>query len=220
MKPTKSLMFARKYSVIGLALLLLTSIAIQIPAADAGYGPDQEKEAKLIAILKSDSPPQDKAIPCKQLAIHGTKDAVPALAALLSNADLASWARIALEAIPDSAADDALRAAMGNLQGKLLVGDQLDRRASRRKGSERTGEKTKRRECRSSVGGSGRPWPHWRACGHQGAEQSVTALAGRGSFGGGRRFNLMRGEVLRDGEKQRCDQNRSEEHTSELQSRV
>jgi HEAT repeat protein len=122
MKPTKSLMFARKYSVIGLALLLLTSIAIQIPAADAGYGPDQEKEAKLIAILKSDSPPQDKAIPCKQLAIHGTKDAVPALAALLSNADLASWARIALEAIPDSAADDALRAAMGNLQGKLLVG--------------------------------------------------------------------------------------------------
>ena len=83
---------------------------------------DKEKERKLIAVLRSDAPPQDKAIPCKQLAIYGTKDAVPALAALLSNPELASWARIALEAIPDPTVDYALRTAMGKLQGNLLVG--------------------------------------------------------------------------------------------------
>jgi HEAT repeat protein len=81
-----------------------------------------EKQRKLISVLQSDAPPQDKAIACKQLAVYGAKDAVPALAPLLADARLASWARIALEAIPDPAADDALRAAMGNLQGRLLIG--------------------------------------------------------------------------------------------------
>ena len=101
---------------------LLTMGAGQLQAAPDVNSTDKEKESKLIAVLKSDAPPQDKAIPCKQLAIYGTKDAVPALAALLSNPDLASWARIALEAIPDPAVDDALRTAMGKLQGNLLVG--------------------------------------------------------------------------------------------------
>ncbi|MGD9647010.1 MAG: HEAT repeat domain-containing protein, partial [Pirellulales bacterium] len=50
------------------------------------------------------------------------KAAVPELAKLLADEQLASWARIALEAIPDPAADEALRAAVGELQGKLLVG--------------------------------------------------------------------------------------------------
>src|SRR6267378_66109 len=94
----------------------------QLQAAPNVNSTDKEKERNLIAILQSDAPPQDKAIPCKQLAIYGTKDAVPALAALLSNPDLASWARIALEAIPDPEVDDALRTAMGKLQGNLLVG--------------------------------------------------------------------------------------------------
>ena len=37
-------------------------------------------------------------------------------------AELSSWARIALEVIPDAAADHALRTASGQLQGRLLVG--------------------------------------------------------------------------------------------------
>ena len=79
-------------------------------------------ESNLIAVLKSDAPPQDKAIACKQLAVYGSKAAVPALAALLPDKELASWARIALESIPGPAADDALRAAMGKVQGRLLIG--------------------------------------------------------------------------------------------------
>ena len=56
------------------------------------------------------------------MAVHGTGDAVPALAPLLADDQLASWARIALEVIPDPAADEALRQAMGKLKGRLLVG--------------------------------------------------------------------------------------------------
>lgn len=106
-------------SCLSTALVLLLS-AWPAPAADPSSA--AEKQAKLIAILKSDAPPQDKAIPCKQLAIYGTKEAVPALAPLLADKDLASWARIALEAIPGPEADAALREALPKLNGVLLVG--------------------------------------------------------------------------------------------------
>ncbi len=81
-----------------------------------------EKQRALIRILKTNAPPAEQALACKQLAIYGTKGAVPALAPLLSDPHLASWARIALEAIPGSAPAAALRSAMGKLQGELLIG--------------------------------------------------------------------------------------------------
>jgi HEAT repeat protein len=82
----------------------------------------QEREAKLIAVLQSDAPPAEKAITCKRLSVYGTAEAVPALAPLLLDKELSSWARIALEVIPGPAADEALRNAMGKAQGRLLVG--------------------------------------------------------------------------------------------------
>jgi HEAT repeat protein len=81
-----------------------------------------EQQRKLIAVIKSSAPPKDKAIACKRLAIYGTEDAVPALAPLLADQELASWARIALEAIPGPAADAALRKAVSKLHGRLLIG--------------------------------------------------------------------------------------------------
>jgi HEAT repeat protein len=104
-------------------LLALVLCAGQARAA-AAHSPDSaaEKQRALIRVLQTNAPPAEKALACKQLAIYGTKDAVPALAPLLSDPHLASWARIALEAIPDPAADAALRSAMGKLQGKLLIG--------------------------------------------------------------------------------------------------
>ncbi|HUV66193.1 MAG TPA: HEAT repeat domain-containing protein [Sedimentisphaerales bacterium] len=80
------------------------------------------KESDLIAVLQSDAPTDQKAITCKHLAIYGTEQSVPALAPLLADKELASWARIALEAIPGPAADAALRDALGKLKGRLLVG--------------------------------------------------------------------------------------------------
>ena len=90
-------------------------VAQDRPAADL-------KQRELIAVLESDAPKGEKAITCKRLAIYGTEQSVPALAPLLADEELASWARIALEAIPGTAADTALRNALGKLQGRLLVG--------------------------------------------------------------------------------------------------
>ena len=111
------------WSVMLITALVAAAFAGQATAASAGSKQaPAEKQRKLISVLKSDAARGDKAIACKELAIYGTQDAVPALAALLSDPELASWARIALEAIPGSAPDAALREAMGRLQGRLLVG--------------------------------------------------------------------------------------------------
>jgi HEAT repeat protein len=89
----------------------------------AQEGPPSEVEAQLIAVLDAaDAAPADKAITCKKLLVHGTKNAVPALAKLLPNPELSSWARIALEAIPDPAADVALREALATVTGRQLIG--------------------------------------------------------------------------------------------------
>ena len=99
----------------------VTASPALIAAAEAQDSP-AKKERALISVLQSSAPQAEKAITCKKLAIYGSKVAVPALAPRLADADLASWARIALEAIPDPAADAALRDALDKLQGKLLVG--------------------------------------------------------------------------------------------------
>jgi HEAT repeat protein len=108
-------------STTWLAMLLAASLTCAAAAAES-QSAAAEKERGLISTLQSSAPAAEKAITCKQLAIYGSKDAVPALALLLSDKELASWARIALEAIPGPAADEALREAMGKVQGRLLVG--------------------------------------------------------------------------------------------------
>lgn len=79
-------------------------------------------ETALIAILAGDGPKGDKALACKRLAVYGSEKAIPELAKLLSDPQLASWTRIAIEAIPGTAADEALRAACSSLKGNLLIG--------------------------------------------------------------------------------------------------
>ena len=108
--------------VFGFAFFLGAIQSAAIPASGADPTPADENERQLIAVLQSDAPTPDKAITCKRLAIYGTGKAVPALAPLLADPELASWARIALEAIPDEAADEALRDALVKLEGRLLVG--------------------------------------------------------------------------------------------------
>src|SRR5262245_24029641 len=92
------------------------------PARAADEASAAEKERELIALLRSDAAPAEKAVACKQLAVYGSGEAVPELAKLLADEQLASWARIALEAIPGQAPDEALRKALDSVQGKLLAG--------------------------------------------------------------------------------------------------
>lgn len=104
-----------------LSLAALSSfVAVSLRAAAASAAAP-EKETALIETLRS-GPRPDKAMACKQLTIYGTKRAVPDLAPLLADAQLASWARIALEAIPGPEADEALRTATTTLKGDLLIG--------------------------------------------------------------------------------------------------
>ena len=98
-------------------------LAVEPLGLDGAEQSSSERQQELIAILESpDSPRADKAITCKHLTRCGDAAAVPALAALLGDEQLAAWARIALEAISDPAADQALRTAASQLQGRLLVG--------------------------------------------------------------------------------------------------
>lgn len=63
-----------------------------------------------------------RAKACVRLGELGAKEAVPALAALLSDEHLNVYARYGLEPIADPSVDDALRGALGKLKGVRLIG--------------------------------------------------------------------------------------------------
>lgn len=120
----------RAHSALPAAAAASVSGAVAPAALAQGLGPHAgapaltaaAEERKLIAVLESDAPPLDKDLACRRLAVIGTKQAVPALAALLSDEELSGMARYGLEPIPDPSVDEALRAAMGRLEGRLLIG--------------------------------------------------------------------------------------------------
>ncbi len=78
---------------------------------------------QLVAMLKDPkSTVFQKAIACKKLSISGGKDAIPPMAALLSHPQLSCYARFGMEPNPDPSVDDAFRAALPQLTGKLQIG--------------------------------------------------------------------------------------------------
>jgi HEAT repeat protein len=95
--------------------LALAATLLAVTAAAA-------QEEKQIAVLKSDATQKEKADACRELSRIGTKAAVPALAALLSDEQLGQMARNALEPLPDPSVDVALREALGKLKGRPLQG--------------------------------------------------------------------------------------------------
>jgi hypothetical protein len=79
--------------------------------------------AALIAILKDAGATEfQKAKACQRAGELGTKEAVPALAALLGDPHMSTYARYGLEPIADPSVDEALRAALSKLKGNLLIG--------------------------------------------------------------------------------------------------
>jgi hypothetical protein len=76
----------------------------------------------LIRILQDPNSSEfEKSKACMQLALVGDKNAVPALAALLSNPKLSHYARFGLVPIPDPSVDEAFRATLSTAKGTLLV---------------------------------------------------------------------------------------------------
>ncbi len=89
------------------------------------YNKPAEREQlrkRLAGFLSSDATPDSKRFASEQLSIIGTAEEVPALAKLLTYEELSHPARIALERIPDAAAEDALRDSLSKTKGKLLIG--------------------------------------------------------------------------------------------------
>ena len=111
---------ARK--IASLAVLVSLFAALASSHGQDARPPAQSREAKAIAVLKSNASPEDKTNACLELSRIGTKEAVAPLAALLGDETMAHMARYALEPIPDAAVDAALRDALGRLQGRPLVG--------------------------------------------------------------------------------------------------
>ncbi len=81
-----------------------------------------EPVGKLAGVLTSSADHKTKADACRELAVAGTAEAVPALAGLLGDEKLCHMARYGLEPIPDASVDEALRAALTKLKGRPLVG--------------------------------------------------------------------------------------------------
>lgn len=102
----------------------LTVIAsVLVMGALFAQTPSKPTVAELIAVLgRSDATLFQKARACQQLGEFGTKEAVPALAALLSDPVLGAYARSGLEGIPDPSAAAALHAALPKLKGNQLIG--------------------------------------------------------------------------------------------------
>jgi hypothetical protein len=81
------------------SVVLVVAVFALAATARAADNDNAAKEKELIEKLRS-APAAEKALACKQLAVYGTPQAVGELAKLLTDEQLASWSRIALEAIP------------------------------------------------------------------------------------------------------------------------
>jgi HEAT repeat protein len=108
-----------RHIAVALAAVLMLAQSSRLFAQAA----EKPTEAGALAVLaKADAPLNEKEGACRQLAVIGTKAAVPVLAGMLTDEKLSHMARNALETIPDPAVDEALRDAAGKVKGKLLVG--------------------------------------------------------------------------------------------------
>jgi len=107
-------------------LLLMLVVAMLLSSAVCSYAqtvaPASQQDEFIATLKSSEASRKQKNDACRHLSLIATKKAIPALAALLADAELNHMARYALETIPDKAVDDALLAALDTLTGKPLVG--------------------------------------------------------------------------------------------------
>lgn len=104
--------------------LLLAGLTVLPAAVAAGPTPLLAQTAdQCLAVLKDPGATRKARMDaCRQLGVLGGPDAVPVLAPLLADPELSHMARYALEPNPSPAVDEAFRAALGKLRGRLLVG--------------------------------------------------------------------------------------------------
>ncbi len=147
---------------------LLLAVAGQSFAQDAAK-PAKEQEAELIAVLKSGASREDKANACRKLALVGTRECVPALAALLGDEALAHMARYALEPIPDPAVQHGAARRAREGQGPAARRRHREHRgAPRRQGHRAARRAAQGPRCRRRPGGREGAGPDRFGSGDQG----------------------------------------------------
>jgi hypothetical protein len=102
---------------LNVSLVILLALTASRAAAA-----DQAAESKWIEVLNSSAGQKEKADACRELAHVGTAQALSALVKMLPDPDLSHMARYAMETMPGSEVDAALRKALESLKGRQLVG--------------------------------------------------------------------------------------------------
>jgi HEAT repeat protein len=111
------------FAVVSLVLMIAVFTTEPVLAQDEPTQLTLEEEAaQHLATLQSDADLHEKAVACIRLASIGGPDAVPVLAELLDDDQLAHYARFGLESNPDSSVDLTFREALDRLEGPHLVG--------------------------------------------------------------------------------------------------
>jgi len=102
--------------------LALTEVTEAIKNAHGNKTETADIEKNLLSILESDATRAGKQFACRQLSVIGTEQSVPVLTKMLIDEETSDMARFALERIPATAVDSALRDALSKASGKPKVG--------------------------------------------------------------------------------------------------
>ena len=106
----------------GQSRLALTEVSEIIKKAHGNKAELAKIEKALLGVLESDAKRAGKQFVCRELSIIGTEQSVPVLAKMLAGEETSDMARYALERIPGSAVDEALRGAIRGAKGNARIG--------------------------------------------------------------------------------------------------
>jgi hypothetical protein len=107
----------------GQSRLPLTEVSEIIKKAQGDKDQLAKIEKDLLSVLNApDATQAGKQFVCRELSIIGTEKSVPTLAKMLTGEETSDMARYALERIPGSAVDEALRDSLGKAKGKAEIG--------------------------------------------------------------------------------------------------
>jgi len=100
----------------------LTELSAYIGSMHGNTAELKNIEKALLGVLDSDAKRAGKQFVCRELSIIGTEQSVPTLAKMLAGEETSDMARYALERIPGSAVDEALRGSLRGTRGKVRIG--------------------------------------------------------------------------------------------------
>jgi type 1 glutamine amidotransferase len=106
----------------GQSRLVLTEVSEVVKKAHGNKAELAKVEKALLGVLDSDAKRAGKQFVCRELSIIGTEQSVPTLAKMLADEGTSDMARYALERIPGSAVDEALRGALRKARGNARIG--------------------------------------------------------------------------------------------------